>query len=201
MNFTKKNLRGFTLAETLVAVAIVSIIAISLGVFQGDIFKKERIARTRILATEQERIALRRFIEEARNISTSSTGAYPILVADSFAFTFYADTDNDNLKERFRYYIQNGSLKKAVMKPVGSPATYTGAEKVTTVVSSIATSSMQVFTFYDTNGLTLSNPANVSSIRSVQMKVASVVYGSNGVATTSVSQETRATLRNLKDNY
>lgn len=201
MNFLKKHNQGFTIAETLIMVAIISVIAISIGVFQSDIFRKEKIARSRILATEQHRIALRRFVEEVRNISMSSTGTYPVLTADSNTFTFYADTDNDNLKERFRYYIENGNLKKAVMKPVGSPVTYTGTERISLVVSSIASSSIQVFTFYDTNGVALSNPANVSSIRSVQMKVSSVVLDSNGVATTTVAQETRATLRNLKDNY
>lgn len=201
MNFLRKHNQGFTIAETLIMVAIISVISISIGVFQSDIFRKEKIARSRILATEQHRIALRRFVEEARNISMSSTGTYPILTADSNAFTFYADTDNDNLKERIRYYIENGNLKKAVMKPVGSPVTYTGTEKISSVVSSIASSSIQVFTYYDTNGVALSNPATVSSIRSVQMKVSSVILDSNGIATTTVAQETRATLRNLKDNY
>ncbi len=201
MKFSKTHISGFTLAETLVAVAIVSLIAVAIGTFQGDIFRKERIARSRILATEQERITLRRFIEEARNTSMSSTGSYPIVVADSNSFTFYADTDNDNLKERFRYYVDNGNLKKAVMKPVGSPATYTGPEKVTTLVTSIASSTTQIFTYYDTNGVVLPNPANVSLVRSVQMRVSSVVYDVNGLATTTVAQETRATLRNLKDNY
>lgn len=202
MKYFSRNNSGFTAAEILVVIGILSILMLFVGTFQSDIFRKERIARSRILATEQERLTLRRFLEEVRNISNSSTGAYAIALADANEFTFYSDTDNDNLKERFHYYIQSGVLKKGVLKPTGSPAAYTGADKITTLVGLIASSSTQLFTYYDSNGNVLPSPGStISSIRSVQMSISSVVLDANGIATTTAAQETRATMRNLKDNY
>lgn len=200
MHVVKKN-AGFTLVETLVVLGIVTIIATAIGVFQSGVFKNERIARTRILAMEDARLALRRFTEEARNISPSSTGAYPILTADTHAFTFYADIDNDNLKERFRYYVDNGFIKKAVLKPTGSPPVYSGSEKVTIVARFAVASPQPIFTYYDTNDTVLLHPLSVADVRSVKMYIATEVLSSNAVSTTTVNMETRATLRNLKDNY
>ena len=192
---------GLTAAELIVTVFIISILAVALGTFQSSTFSNERTARTKVAAMEDARLTIRRFLEETRNASPSSIGSYPVEFAQTNSFTFYSDTDNDGLKERFRYFLQSGSLKKAVLKPSGSPATYSGSEKVLTMVRSIDSITQNIFSYYDTNEILLTIPVSVSSIRSVRISLPVIVSTGTGVATTTVIFETRATLRNLKDNY
>jgi type II secretory pathway pseudopilin PulG len=193
--------KGISAVEVLVAMSIVIAISVSIGIFQSDIFKKSRTNQSRILASDDARLTLRRFLEETRNASPASNGAYPVLTAQKNAFTFYADTDNDGLKERFRYYLESGSLKKATLKPTGSPAVYTGTEKVFIMVHSIASTSAGIFTYYDTTDTAIAEPVTPASIRSVQLSLPVIITGPNSVGTTTVTLQSRGTLRNLKDNY
>jgi prepilin-type N-terminal cleavage/methylation domain-containing protein len=194
--------KGFTLIEILLSVFICSLLIGAVGLFQSSVFTNERFARTRIMAIEDGRTTLRRFLEETRNISYAHDGAYPIALATTSAFTFYADIDGDALKERVRYYLATSSLgvylKKAVLKPTGSPLGYTGTEKVTTLVSNMKNATQPLFYYYDTAENLITGVINPSLIRSVTL---SLVIGVSGSSTASVSLQNRSTFRNLKDNY
>jgi hypothetical protein len=172
------------------------------GLFQSNVFTNDRFARTRLLAIEEARTTLRRFLEETRNLSYGHDGSYPITLSNNNAFTFYADVDGDNLKERVRYFTATSSnqivLKKAVLKPTGSPLAYTGVEKVSTLVSDIKNTNQNLFFYYDTSDELLTGTVVPSLVRSTAL---SLVIGVGGVTTSSVSFQTRSTFRNLKDNY
>ncbi len=197
-----KSKKGFTLVETLIAVSITTLIVVMVGLFQSSVFTNDRFARTRLIAIEDARTTLRRFLEETRNLSYGHDGSYPIGLSNNNAFTFYADIDGDSIKERVRYFTATSSnqivLKKAVLKPAGSPLVYNGVEKVSTLVNDIRNTSQNLFSYYDTSDELLPSNATPSLVRSASL---SLVIGVGGVSTSSVSFQTRSTFRNLKDNY
>ncbi len=196
----KKNTSGFTLVELLVSLFIVSIIVVVLALFQTETFKKDRAFRARLVSIQEARLTLRRFLEEARSASPSSTGAYPISLAQADAFTLYSDVDGDAIKDRVRYFVSAGSLKKGVLKPTGSPLVYNQAnEKVFTQITKLATTT-NIFTYYDTNNATMTQPVSPSLVRSARINLLIALDSQYG-ATTTVFFETRGTFRNLKDNY
>lgn len=196
----RKNTSGFTVVELLVSLFIVSMIVGVLALFQTETFKKDRAFRARLVAIQEARLTLRRFLEETRSASPSSIGAYPISLAQDDAFTLYSDVDGDAIKDRVRYFVSGGSLKKGVLKPTGSPLVYNQAnEKVFIQISKLATTT-NIFTYYDTNNATMTQPVSPSLIRSARINL-TIALDSQYGATTTVLFETRGTFRNLKDNY
>jgi prepilin-type N-terminal cleavage/methylation domain-containing protein len=192
-------IRGLTLSEILVVVAIVSVIMVVVGTFQSGTFKRDRDFRARIMATEEARLGMRRFLEETRMASQSSEGAYAINSAQNNALTFYADTDNDGLKERFRYYISGSSLMKATLKPSGSPLTYTGTEKNHYVAHNISTTTASLFVYYDTNNATITSPVTAALVRSVRLSF--YIKLDPNIASSTVPFSVFSTFRNLKDFF
>jgi type II secretory pathway pseudopilin PulG len=200
MYSSKRKTSGFTVVELLVSLFIVSMVVVVLALFQTETFKKDRAFRARLVSIQEARLTLRRFLEETRSASPSSTGAYPISLAQADAFTLYSDVDGDAIKDRVRYFVSGGSLKKGVLKPTGSPLVYNQAnERVFTQITKLATTT-NIFTYYDTNNATMTQPVSPSLVRSARINLV-VALDSQYGATTTVLFETRGTFRNLKDNY
>lgn len=199
MNYKKQNL-GFSIAEVLVTIFVISLVGIAINQFQASSTINSRLSQSKILAADQARLTIRRFLEEVRTASQSSTGAYAIALTNDNALTFYADLYSNGLKERIRYFIDSkGALKKGIVKPTGSPLTYVDAnEVVSTLTGPLSNPQQKVFFYYDTNDnlLTLATPSLVRSVRALL-----VMSTDPRAPSTTVSFESRATFRNLKDNY
>jgi prepilin-type N-terminal cleavage/methylation domain-containing protein len=191
--------KGFSLNEVLISVAIIGVVSTAIGTFQSTLFLKDRSFRGTILATQEARLALRRFLEESRAASQSSVGSYAINSAQDNSITFYADSDGDGLKERYRYFISGTNLNKGVLTPTGSPIGYTGSEKIIYAIHNLSTTTAPIFTYYDTNDATITPPVTASLVRSVRMSV-SIAPDLNKASST-ISFSTRSTFRNLRDNY
>lgn len=202
-NIKNKNIAGFTLIEILIVVGIIGLLAITVGGLSRDTFFLNDIFKKGINATEQAQKIIRPMAGEIRSASASTTGTFAIESATDNSFIFFSDIDNDNLKERVRYYVENGVLKKGITKPIGSPAVYTGAiEKITTVVPGLSNGVTPVFSYYDglyegtTNALV--NPVSPQAVRLV--KVTLIVDDDPTRPPEPVTITTQASIRNLKDN-
>jgi hypothetical protein len=192
--------RGNALLEIVVVIGIFVVISAAVWALMANVFTQGTMLRTSLAANDEARIAVKRFTQEVRVMSPSSLGAYPIALASSTSFTFYSDLDHDSLKERYRYFIEGGSLKKGVTKPTGSPLVYNSAnEKVTIVVSRLYGVSPTVFNYFDSNNSQMSDPINVTNVRSVEIVLPAALDPRQGL--NSVVFSSRATMRTLKDNY
>jgi len=192
--------QGSALLELIVVIGAFVVISGAVWVFMANIFTQGTMLRTSLAANDEARIAVKRFTQEARIMSPSSLGAYPILLASTTAFTFYSDVDHDNLKERYRYFIENGSLKKGVTKATGSPLLYNNAnEKKVVVIGRLQGTSPVLFNYFDSNNTQLLYPLTVTDIRSVEIVLPVAIDPRQGSG--SILFSSRATMRTLKDNY
>ncbi|HSE56484.1 MAG TPA: prepilin-type N-terminal cleavage/methylation domain-containing protein, partial [Candidatus Paceibacterota bacterium] len=123
---------GFTIIELLVAVAVASVVGLSIAALARDTVSFNRYYQSSFSVADRAQKLLRPMAEEIRSASQSVAGAYPIDTAGTNEFIFYADIDNDGLVDRVRYYLSGTSLLKDVVAPAGSPLTYTLANAVTT---------------------------------------------------------------------
>lgn len=200
----QKNTTGFTLAEVLVSVGIMTIIGLAISTFQKDLFFINTGVQDNLSVQLESRQVLRKLITELREASPSSLGAYTIAQAGTSTLTFYSNIDSDGYKERIRYFIQGNELRRGVLKPSGSPLVYnTATESVSTIIKNIVNSpSDPIFEYFDENytgtSTSLSQPVNVLSVRLVKVTV--TVDKDVNRAPGPITVSTQGMLRNLKTN-
>lgn len=196
--------RGFTIAELIISIAIVSFILYVVGSFQYNLFSLNFSAQNSMSAQFDARHVTKYFAKELREASYSSLGSYPIALASSTAITFYSDLDNDGLKERIRYYLSGNKLMKATLSPSGNPLVYNSSnEKITTLISSVINSTTTpIFQYYNEyytgTSSPLAFPVNINEIRMVRMYV--IIDKDSNKSPNPLKVETKVNIRNLKDN-
>jgi len=204
MYIKNKFKRAFSLIEIVVSVFIVSLILVAVGSFQRDVFYLNDVIQIGLTTQNDARKIIRPMVDEVRSASESSLGAYPLATTASSTFIFYSDIDNDSLKERVRYFLDNGDFKKGVLKPSGNPLTYnTSDEKITEVVNDIINT--EIFTYFNSSydgtasSTALVQPVSPLDVRLIKIQL--VVDKDPSRAPAQISVGTQVSIRNLKDNY
>ncbi|MBI2054271.1 MAG: hypothetical protein HYT36_02975 [Candidatus Staskawiczbacteria bacterium] len=198
-----KNNFGFTVIESIIVVFILGLVGIIVWAFQSNVFSLGNIVSGNIASQEETRNLFKTMTSEIRSAQPSDLGGYPIFQANTDSFIFYSDIDSDGLKERIRYFLADGILKRGVIKPSGNPLAYNiGDEQITEVVRNISNGATAIFDYYDTNydGSTppLAQPVNISEIRLVKITV--MVDSNAANLPEPVTFTTQVSMRNLKDN-
>lgn len=196
--------KGFSLVEILVAVFITSLIVVAVGAFQRDVFYLNDVIQSGLTSQNDARKIIRPMVDEVRSASESSLGAYPLAITASSTFAFYSDIDNDSLKERVRYFLDNGDFKKGVIKPSGSPLTYNSSnEKIIEVVHDVINT--DIFTYFNSSydgtssSTPLTQPVSPAVVRLVKIEL--IVDKDPSRSPAPITVGTQMSIRNLKDNY
>jgi len=194
---------GFTIIEALFGVFIFLLIALAVIALQTDIFSLNTILSGGMSSQQEARTAFKKMTAEIRTASISNNGAYPIEKATATEFIFFSDIDDDQLKERVRYFLDGTTLKKGVVKPAGSPLVYNlASEKITELIHYLANGATPIFSYYDTNydGTTdaLTFPVTITTVRLV--KITTIIDRDASRAPSPITVITQVNLRNLKDN-
>lgn len=188
------------LIEILFGVSVFALIMIALTLLARNIFVYNSFISAGLTTADSSRNILKRFTAEVRTAGPAETGAYTIAVATPSAFTFYSDIDGDGAKERVRYFLEQGNLRKAVLKPSGSPLSYSGVETTTTLATHITNTDIFEYydKYYDGDGSPLPMPIGIPNVRLVKITLVADQDPNRppGPATFS----TQVTMRNLKDN-
>jgi len=197
--------KGFTLVETIFAVAIFVAIIGALGAFQRDVFFFNDVLQIGLNNVTEARKVLRPFVGEVRKAQPANTGSSSIESAQQKTFIFYTDTDADGIRERIRYFVEDDTFKKGVITPTGNPLSYNlSDEKIVSVVRDVINDGTN-FSYFDSNynGTTstppLSFPVSPSDVRLVKIDL--TIDANPGRAPSLMTITTQATVRNLKDNY
>ncbi len=196
----KNNQNGLTLMEVMVVVAItVTVIAI------GSEFLIQGI-KMKILGQEQDeavynaRQILNEIGQEIREAHTSDCGDYLLDTVSAQELSFYSDIDNDSVTEKIRYFIDNNTLVKGIIKPSGSPLQYLSTnESTSTVAKYINNQSEAVFTYFDEDGNEITNPStNKHDIRLIHIFLKIDVNPNNTPPAYNLISDVQ--IRNLKNN-
>ncbi|PIQ80124.1 MAG: hypothetical protein COV79_02165 [Parcubacteria group bacterium CG11_big_fil_rev_8_21_14_0_20_41_14] len=206
MNFFKNHHNsksGFSVMEVLVSIFILTLIGLAVSSFAKDIFSLNRITSDSLTAQDETRRALKTMSAEIRTASPSSLGAYALAQSATSSFTFYSNIDGDSFKERVRYFLDGTTLKKGVIKPIGTPLTYSPAnEVISELIPGVANATTSIFSYYDKNydGTTqaLIEPIDIATVRLVKITI--VVDKDPQTPPSPMTLTTQISIRNLKDN-
>lgn len=199
------NKNGFTLVETIVVVAIFSILALGVSAIFTHVFSSSRNRLASIDVIDQARLATTNFTNEIRVASVGVDGSFPIVTADSREIVFYTNYNQENgLVSKIRYYAATSTLYKSTIVPTGSPLSYNSAnEKIKTVQTDLASTTEKIFYYYDGDfdgeSSPLSEPVNVNDIKFVKINL-NIIKKTSNTDTSSFNTSAGSSIRNLKDN-
>ncbi len=170
----KKINKGFTLIEITIGIFILVFIIflIFLMIFNLSNFQ---IKTWWFLKNFQDvHFILANFKKELRAMRNSSLGSYPLEIASPTTIVFYSDIDGDNLAEKLRYFLEDNSLKRGVIKPSGDPLRYDPTnEKISLVLENIEPTST-IFYYYSENYTDedswLDYPIDISKIKTIKLE-------------------------------
>lgn len=98
-------MKGFTLIETLVAVAVFALVMGALAGFVIWAYKTQGFAFQQAIAIAEARKGIETMVKEIREARMGDDGSYPIELAADKEFVFYSDIDKDGDTERVRYFL------------------------------------------------------------------------------------------------
>lgn len=100
-----KNKAGFTLTETIVAIAIFAILMAGAAAAVMSAYQTQSHSREQSLAIEEARRGIRTMVKEIRKAAPGEDGSYPIEKAGDKELIFYSDVDQDKYTEKVRYFL------------------------------------------------------------------------------------------------
>lgn len=195
--------KGFTLAEVVVSVGIITIVLVAIYSFQADIFRLNRVVQSGLLNQQEAKKLVRPFANEMRGAIESAQGSYPIEYAGTSSIAFFTDINEDGLAEKVRYFLEEGDFKKGIIEP--DPVTYQydeQEEKVIRVIHDVI--DQNIFYYYDSNydgtasSTELVHPVTPKDIRMIKVVVEIDSNPNQPPAPFVVT--TQVSMRNLKDN-
>ncbi len=190
---------GFTLIETIIAIAIFAIVMLAITSFFTMIYREQAADIVKLEGTNIAGRALEKIGSEVRKINRAENGAFGIELADEQDFIFYSDVDNDGQTEKIEYFLNGINLERRLTEP-GALLDYSGAAAVTSAASYVRNGASPIFAYYNEtytgSEAPLAYPANVTQIKVVGISIDINVNENyfSGLAHT----ETKIHPRNLK---
>lgn len=165
--------RGFTLIETLIVISSTALIFITLGVLLSYFYKTNAYTIEQSTAVGHARRGVEDAMRYLRQASYGSDGTYPILAVATSSVTFYSNVYPDAVIERVTYRLQNKTLYRVVAAPSGNPVSYANPTYATTTVATsvVNATSTPLFRYFDTAGVELTSPVNISKIASIKTTI------------------------------
>lgn len=98
-------MRGFTLTETIVAIAIFALAMAGAAGAIAAAYQSQNINRKQAIAIEEARRGIKTMVKEVREAASGEDGSYPIEKAGDKELIFYSDVDQDLSVEKVRYFL------------------------------------------------------------------------------------------------
>lgn len=165
--------RAFTLIEMLVVVAIVAMVSLALTSVILEMYRSNAYVFESAISVDNARRGLSSSLESLREATYGQDGSYPLASVATSSITFFAEEDGDSAVERVRVYLLDGTLYRGVTDAAGHPPSYTGqTESIRTMIGYVRNDgATPLFSFYDSDGVLLTAPYDVSEVMFVTMDI------------------------------
>lgn len=193
-----KNSAGFTLMETVVTIAVSSLVFLAVFGFIYYFYRTSGYNLAQMSAVNNARKGMETMVRELREATYSDGGAYPLKQAQNQLIVFYSDIDKDYNIERVRYFLEGDILKKGILKATGSPPKYQEEDEEIKILSeNVRNGDEAIFTYYDGNSEEVEDLNKLTDIKLIQLKL--VVNTNPNRPPGEFTLISNAQLRNLKE--
>ncbi len=192
--------KGFTLIEALIAlfIAIIATFVIANLLIQG--FHALNLNNSEAATIQKAQKIIAQLTLELRQANEGEQGNYPLIIVQPQKIAFYSDVNQDGKTEEVIYYLSGQSLIKEVIPPTNSqPPQYLSQNaKTETLATDIVNGATPIFSYYDSDGNLLSDPAD--SLNEIRLIRVTLIVNSAPAKFKNYTLKTFIELRNLKDN-
>lgn len=193
--------RGFTLVETLVVIAVFTIIMAASSGALVQFYRTNAFTIEQAYAVQAAELTMKELVRGVREAIFSDEGSYPIVSIATSSFSFYSDIDHDDSVELTRFYIQDEALLRGLTNATTGTPVYDPANEVVSVVADNVRNwedDVTVFRYFDDTGTEILNFANITDVAFVEITL--IVNVNPKRAPNEFTLRSSATLRNLKTN-
>ena len=190
--------RGITLLETVVWVAIASMVMLAIVNSVQYFYRTNTYAVEQSAAVTSGQRGIDNMIKTMREAAYSSTGAWPIVSMATSSFIFYADVDGDPFIERVSFALVGNNLVRGIIDPSGDPPVYTNPETTSIISDNVRNTeqSVAMFQYYNEEGALMTDLSRIAEVRFVE---ATVVVNVNPMRLPNqFTLRSTAALRNVK---
>lgn len=185
---------GFTLVEILIALGLFSIITVALSSFLSRSLWSYRIKKQDSELQEKAAHVMREFEQMTR-------AGNKVILAEANELKFYRFFDLESASPtQVRYFKEGNEFKIGVTEPLGTEPNITypqSAERIDLIVGDV-TNLDSIFMYYDGTGTELESPIDTTKIRMIELEI--TLDQNPNIPPEAVTEITRVTLRNMKDN-
>jgi prepilin-type N-terminal cleavage/methylation domain-containing protein len=204
----RRRLRGMTLIEMMVAIAVVLIAMEGFTFLFLRTWDTNKFILEEGMASAAASRATNKIVIQLRGVQQADNGDYPLESGDDFDVVFYSDIDNDDAVEKVHYYLDDDAdqLRLGISDPIATnPVTYPAGDDAVSVVANyvVNVDTDPIFYYYnsdypnDTTNNPLTTPVTVGEVQMIRVKL---YVNINPVhAPDNINIESFVDLRNLND--
>lgn len=162
-------MRGFTLAELVVVLAILVSVGLALTFTMQMFYRSNAYLLETTASLDSARREIADTVRTIREASYGDDGSFPLSSAATSSLTFFADVNSDGSVEKVRYYLLGTSFFRGVTKSSGYPPSYAGQPEASSTIATYVrnTAATPLFTYLDASGTPLTYPVDVSQVASI----------------------------------
>lgn len=179
-----KNYKGVTFVETIVTIAIFSIVMLGSSIFFVRMWQVNSFTLETGIASFVADRGVEKAGEDIRRARQAENGAFPIVLAEEHSFVFYADYDADGVTERVHYFVQDQKFQVGVTEPnmSGYTAIYPDGDQIITDAADYIVNETEgyatfqyygeqgkVFSYENSDDFLLSEPVIPSDVKMVKI--------------------------------
>lgn len=167
--------RGMTLVETLVVLALFTIISYAILTSIASFYRYNAYTIAQSYQVSNARKGVESLVRDIREMTYADDGAFPLVSKNANSISFYSDIDRDDSVELVEYRLSSTTLYKNVYDAVGSPPAYSTTTPDETYTISVyvqnALQGRDIFAYYNGAGELASSSVSVADIRYIDVDV------------------------------
>jgi prepilin-type N-terminal cleavage/methylation domain-containing protein len=202
----KQKIKGLTLIETLVAIAIFAIGMVGFSILLVNVWRNNsytlEMGQSNLVISQ----GISKMVGYIRKARQGDDGSYPIKSAGNNDLVVYSDYNRDGITERLHFYYASGAVFMGVTAPSGNmPKVYpAGDQQIIVIATKIVNASNEPIFYYfnknypgDTANNPLLMPVDVSVVRLVEIHLKININPNR--APDNIEMQSFAEIRNLND--